>query len=83
MIHLENEMEAPEIIVTVWKKKTEMQQAGSKPARLVLSVENYKNLQEYKSRLGSLPDPERDYLQKDSLFGIPVFIDNRRSLSVE
>lgn len=76
-------MEAAEIIVTVWKKKTEMQQAGAAPERLVLSTENYKKLQEYKSRLGTLPHPERDYLQKDSLFGIPVFIDNSRVLSVE
>lgn len=76
-------MEAPEIIVTVWKKRSEMIEAGRKPERLVLSTENYSKLKEYKSRLGELPHPERDYLQEDSLFGIPVFIDNRRPLSVE
>jgi hypothetical protein len=76
-------MDAPEIIVTVWKKKTEMRQAGAEPERLVLSSANYKKLQDYKNRLGALPHPERDYLQKDSLFGIPVFIDNSCPLSVE
>ncbi len=76
-------MEAQEIIVTVWKRKTEMLETGKQPERLVLSSENYKKLQDYKFQLGELPNPEQDYLQKDSLFGIPVFIDNRSPLSLE
>lgn len=80
---MDGTMDAPEIIVTVWKIKSEMLESGKTPKRLVLSSENYNKLVDYKSRLGELPHPERDYLQKDSLFGIPVYLDNRYPLFVE
>lgn len=76
-------MEAQEIIVEVWKKKSEMLQTGKRPSRLVLSQTNYRKLLNYKSMLGELPKPELDYLQKESLFGIPVYIDNEQALLVE
>lgn len=76
-------MDAQEIIVTVWKRKSEMLEEGKKPERLILSSDNYRKLRAYKIQLGELPHPEQDYLQKDSLFGIPVFIDNHCPLSVE
>jgi len=76
-------MEAQEIVITVWKKRIEIIQSGKNPERLVLSTENYKKLRSYKSQLGELPRPGLDYLQKESLFGIPLFIDNNCTLAVE
>jgi hypothetical protein len=76
-------MEAEEIVLSVWKKRKEMFDAGKKPTRLIMSAENYRKLQEYKTRLGVLINPEMDYLQEESLFGIPVFIDNTCPLRIE
>ncbi len=74
---------AEEIIVTVWKLKKEMLDRGEAPRRLIISGADFRKVQEYKERLGELDKPEMDYLQEESLFGIPVFIENCSGLRLE
>jgi hypothetical protein len=66
---------AEEIVLSVWKMKKKMLDSGQTPRRLVISGLDFKKVQAYKERLGELPNPDMDYLQEESVFGIPVFIE--------
>lgn len=76
-------MKAEEIIAEVWRQRSEMIEAGKQPERIILSSGDYRRVQEYHVRLGELPKPDMDYIQKDSLFGIPVFIEEVEAVTVE
>jgi hypothetical protein len=76
-------MKAEEIIAEVWRRHSEMITAGRPPSRVILSASDYRKIQEYHARLGELPKPDMDYIQKDSLFGIPIFIEEVETVTVE
>jgi hypothetical protein len=76
-------MKPEEIIAEIWRQRTELIKDGRQPERVILTSADYKKVQEYHARLGELPKPDMDYIQKDSLFGIPVFIEDIESVTVE
>ncbi|MFP4563520.1 MAG: hypothetical protein ACLFRY_09440 [Spirochaetia bacterium] len=76
-------MKAEEIIAEVWRQKSEMIKKGRQPGRVILSAADYRKIQEYHARLGELPKPDMDYIQKDSLFGTPIFIEEVETVTVE
>lgn len=76
-------MKPEEIIAEIWKQRSGLIEKGRQPERVILSAADYRKVQDYHARLGELPKPDMDYIQKDSLFGIPVFIGEIESVSVE
>lgn len=71
---MEREVEtAEEIIVTVYQQMTEIRQAGGIAEGILLTQDRYRQLQQYRARLGTLPEGMPDYITKDALFGLPIF----------
>jgi hypothetical protein len=76
-------MRAEEIIADLWRQIRDIYEAGKKPAKVILSPENYRRVQEWHAALGELPDPSRDYISKYSIFHLPVFVDSGAGVRVE
>ena len=69
-------MRAEEIIVEIYRQKNELTGKGTVPTKVIMTKEQYDTLKRYKARLGELPDNAMDYITEDSLFGLPIFLDN-------
>jgi len=65
---------AEELIATVLGKKKLLEEAGTAPTRVVLSIAQYRKIQEYRTRLGELPDMAFEYLTRYTLFGLEFCI---------
>ena len=70
-----------ELIVSIWKQRLEVSK-HKKPEKVILSMENYRKIQDYHSRLGTLQNESMDYIKKYSIFGLPVFIDDSKDCLV-
>ena len=69
-------MKAEEIIIEIYKKKNELTEKGIIPSRIVITKKQYDIIRRYKAILGDLPDDSMDYITEDTLFGLPIFLDN-------
>jgi hypothetical protein len=76
-------MRAEEIVAELWRQIRESYDTGKRPERVVLSPENYRLVRDWHAALGELPDPGRDYISKDTIFNLPVFIDSGAGVRVE
>jgi hypothetical protein len=76
-------MRPEEIIVEVYRQKTELLKQGIKPARVILAGSRWDEIRRYKGRMGDLPDGAADYLGQDHLFGLEILIDNDVDCRVE
>jgi hypothetical protein len=76
-------MRAEEIVIELWRQLCALRSCGVSPGRIILSPENYRQVQAWHIALGELENPERDYISRHSIFGLPVFIDAGISLKVE
>ena len=63
-----------QIIVELWRMIRELYDAGKKPGKITLSPEDYRRVQAWHSALGELPDPSKDYITKETIFSLPVYI---------
>ena len=80
---LEQEPRAEEHIISIYAQFRELRSNGDVPTRVIMSVDTYRVIQDYRSRLGELPQQEQDYLGKYELFGLPVMIDAVEGCRVE
>ena len=78
-----NESDAQEILLAVLSGKKTLVEAGTTPRRVVLSMKNYRILQQFHATLGELPNPELDYITRYTVFGLSVFIDDGVEISVQ
>ncbi|NBF38809.1 MAG: hypothetical protein GVY14_00180 [Spirochaetes bacterium] len=76
------DLAAEELILLILKKRTEKEERGDRPTRVVLSMDAYRRIQQYHAELGELPK-SIDYITRDSIFNLPVYIDNSRGCDVE
>ena len=76
-------MKAEEILAEVWRQIRDIRGRGGLPARIVISPEAYRLVQEYRAGLGSLENPEMDYLSRHSIFTLPVYVEKDVSPRVE
>jgi hypothetical protein len=76
-------MRAEEILAEAWRQICAVRGRGGRPARIVLSPEAYRLVQDYRAGLGSLQDPEMDYISRHSLFTLPVYIEKAAAPRVE
>jgi hypothetical protein len=72
-----------ETLVEIYRQKSVLTESGETPVRVVLSMERYKAVQDFRVRLGETPPGLPDYLGKYELFGLTVFIDDRVVCRVE
>jgi len=70
----ESDPSAEELIVAVLGKKKMLEETGAVPTRAVLSFAQYRRIQEYRARLGELPDTGFEYLTRYTLFGLELCI---------
>ncbi|TVR32907.1 MAG: hypothetical protein EA404_06135 [Spirochaetaceae bacterium] len=71
------------VILELWRKRQALREQGRLPQRVVLSVQNYRLLQQYHATLGELPNPDIDYITRYTVFDLPVYIDNNVECNVE
>jgi hypothetical protein len=74
---------AEEVLLEIYSQKTRIVESGGRPDRVVLSMDRYRLIQEYRARLGDVPPGMTDYLGKYELFGLPVYLDNDAACRVE
>ncbi|MDA3852294.1 MAG: hypothetical protein PF447_13650 [Spirochaetaceae bacterium] len=75
-------MKAEEIIVEIYRQKQEHQQEGNLPSKVIINMEQYREIQRYHVRLGKLKGSLPDYITADSLFGLEILIDNQEQTVV-
>lgn len=69
-------MRAEELLVELWKQVLENREKGRGAEAVILTPAQYRILQEYRKKLGDLPNPDLDYLTPYTLFNLPIFIDS-------
>jgi hypothetical protein len=74
---------AEELILLILKKRREKEARNERPTRVVLSMANYRKIQQYHAELGELPNQDIDYITRDTVFNLPVYIDEARGCDVE
>lgn len=72
-----------ELIVNIYRDKLALQERGIRPSRVVMPMEHYRKIRNYHAGLGEVSGPYGDYITEDEIFGMPVFIDNVDSITVE
>jgi hypothetical protein len=68
-------MRAEEIIAEIWRQIGKIRKDGGRPGRVVLSPEHYTLVQNYRAGLGTLENPEQDYISRHSLFNLTIYIE--------
>ena len=74
---------AEELILLILKKRQAREEQGERPVRVVLSMANYRKIQQYHAELGELPNEDIDYITSDTVFNLPVYIDDGVDCEVE
>ena len=74
--------EAQELLLAIWKRRTELVEQGKQPEGVVLSRAQYDLLQSYNARLGELPNQQLDYIEKYRVFDLPIYVDNDSAMRV-
>ena len=74
--------EAQELLLAIWKRRTELVEQGKQPEGVVLSRAQYELLQSYNARLGELPNQQLDYIEKYRVFDLPIYVDNESAMRV-
>ena len=69
-------LRAEELIVEVYRQKTALEKAGTVPRFVDMTLGQYRTIQEYRARLGELPEGFADYLERYELFGLEVCIED-------
>ena len=76
-------MRAEELIVEIYRQRSELAERGLIPERVVLSAAQYKLIQDYRSRLGDLSRRDADYLDLYRVFDLEICIEEIESPRVE
>ncbi len=72
----EQDRAAHELIAEIYGTISALREDGREATAIVLPPEHYRILQEYRRRIGSVPEGLPDYLGQYDLFGIPLYTDN-------
>ncbi|MBN2627154.1 MAG: hypothetical protein JXA95_10850 [Spirochaetales bacterium] len=79
----EEELIRPEeLIVEIYRQKTERTAAGLNGTQVIMSLANWRRIRAYHSSLGILKGSLPDYINDDTIFGLEVMIDNRDGVKV-
>lgn len=78
-----NDIRAEELIISIYKFKIELQEKGIQASRIIMPMEYYRKIETYHLSLGEVQGKFGDYITKDEIFGIPVYIDQIDEIIVE
>ena len=68
-------MRAEELIVEIYRQRSELAGQGKRPGRVVMSASHYKLLQAYRARLGELTSQNSDYLETYEVFDLEICVE--------
>ncbi len=74
---------AQELIVEVYRQRAALAEAGRQVSRVVLNRRQYRTIQEYRTRLGDLPNEAADYVGRYRLFDLEICIEQVEAPRVE
>ncbi len=61
----------------------DVRQAGRRVTAVVMPAHLYHIVQDYRNRLGTVPDGLPDYLGRYDLFGIPIYTDIGETITIK
>ena len=64
-----------ELIVDIYRQRSLFAESSIDAERVVISIEHYRVIQEYHARLGEVPAPGSDYIDKYRLFDLEICIE--------
>ncbi len=76
-------MKAEELIVEVYRQRSELVGAGQEPVRVVMCADHYKLIQAYRDRLGELASSEIDYLDPYRIFDLEICVEEIETPNVQ
>ena len=76
-------MRAEELIVEIYRQRSELVNEGLKPVRVVISADHYKLIQAYRGQLGELASREVDYLDPYRIFDLEICVEEIETPQVE
>ena len=76
-------MRAEELIVEIYRQRSELVEEGQKPVRVVISAEHYKLVQAYRGQLGELASREVDYLDPYRIFDLEICVEEIETPNVQ
>ncbi len=74
---------AEEIIAEIYGRVVHVRETGGRVTAIVLPMDLYRTIQEYRSRLGEAPGGFPDYLGKYDLFGVPLYTDGGETIVIK
>jgi hypothetical protein len=66
---------AEELIVEIYRQRSELAGQGQNPGRVVMSAGHYNLIQEYRTRLGELTSQDSDYLDPYRVFDLEICVE--------
>ncbi len=70
-------MRAEELVVEIYRQKSELQARNIKASQVVMSMEAWRHIRAWHCARGVMEKaPHMDYIHEDSIFGLEVLIDN-------
>lgn len=76
-------MRAEELIVEVYRQRSELVGEGLRPIRVVMCAEHYKLIQAYRDRLGELASQDVDYLDPYRMFDLEICVEEIETPQVD
>ena len=73
---------AEPLLAEIYRQRKEIEERGGTPRSVVMTMQEYRAVQRYHAQLGETPAPAFDYVDKYSILGLSVLIDNGRELTV-
>ncbi|HKJ86529.1 MAG TPA: hypothetical protein VKA06_10660 [Spirochaetia bacterium] len=80
---MEAEPRAEELILDVYRQRSEALTAGRPVSRVIMSRRHYELIQSYRARLGEMAEGGVDYLDRYRLFDLDICVEREAEISVE
>lgn len=64
------------LLAEIYRQLREIREAGELPEAVVIRMDQYRAIQKYHASLGETPAPAFDYIDKYTVLGLPVLIEN-------
>lgn len=77
------DLAAEELIALILRCRKDKERRNEPVTRVVLSMPNYRKIKHFHATLGELPAEHIDYISGDTIFNLPVYIDNTVEYDVQ
>ncbi len=76
-------MRAEELIIEIYRQRSQLVAAGQEPVRVVMCADHYKLIQAYRDRLGELARSAVDYLDPYRIFDLEICVEEIETPKVQ